>query len=871
VRVLFFMRTTVYVRNFESTLRLLAERGHHVHVVATPHYALDPTDLMGRLCREYPAISCSPAAPGNAGRWSRLGFEIRRAIDYLRYLQPEYRGAAKLRRRAERKAPAFVTTALTWPLMNTRGGRWLLGRVLRWSDRAVPRDPAVDAYVREQRPDLVLVTPLVETGSPQSEYVRSARALGIPTGLCVHSWDNLTNKGLIHDRLDLVTVWNQSMKDEAVALHGIPAESVVVTGASAYDHWFAWKPRAAREIFCARVGLDRSRPYLLYVCSSRFIAPDELPFIRRWIQEVRAASSTLRDVGVLVRPHPQVANDDVWREADFSDLGHVVIWPRTVANPVDAESRSDYYDSIYHSAAVVGVNTSALIESGIVGRGVYTLLAPEFSETQEGTLHFHHLRDVNGGLLHIASNLAEHVTQLEAALHDPHSAAERCRRFVEAFVRPSGLEEAATPRLVAALEATAARGPVRPDRGPWWAPLARPALARAAAAFAGAEPAYPLPGAEPQLDGRVSKAPKAQRRRARAKWQERKKRRAATKNLPVTDAARAPAPAAPPVPTDAFEHYLRVRDHVRVFREEEPTGDAVTPSERRMSSELDVLWDASPEIVSLLRHQCRAITGVSASDYQNSKPSARTRLEHELTRLLQYGDPELWVAEPTILGGFGFNGLGKLYNEDTLRFFRVISLLQEAALMKEFHDTDSRRTVWEIGGGWGGFAYQFKTLCPNVTYLITGAPEMSLLSAVYLMTLFPTARFRFYDRACPAAFWQDWENIDFAFAPESVVAEMRPPSVDLAVDVMMLERMSVGRIVRHVQRAYDLGARYFVSVCASDPDPAIGSPVQPAVERLYWRHPVSAPEYLAKRFAVRAGRGVPIKRTYFLGWKRLHV
>jgi hypothetical protein len=853
------MRTTVYVRNFESTLRLLAERGHHVHVAATPHDVLDPTDLIGRLCREYPTISCGPLPPGDAGRWSHLGFELRRALDYLRYLQPEYRGAAKLRRRAERKAPAFVTTALKWPLVNTRGGRWLLGRVLRWADRAVPRDPAIDAYIREHRPDLVLVTPLVETGSPQSEYVRSARASGIPTGLCVYSWDNLTNKGLIHDRLDVVTVWNQSMKDEAVALHRIPSDRVVVTGAAAYDHWFEWKPREAREIFCARAGLDHSRPYILYLCSSRFIAPDELPFVRRWIQEVRAASSTLRNVGVLVRPHPQNATNQGWRGADLGDLGNVAIWPRTGLNPVDAESRSDYYDSIHHSAAVVGVNTSALIESGIVGRGVYTLLAPEFAETQEGTLHFHHLRDVNGGLLHVASNFAEHVTQLEAALGNPHTADERCRRFVEAFVRPAGIAEAATPRLVAALEATAARGPVRADAGPWWAALARPALARAAAALADAEP-------------RVLKAERRREKaQGKAQRQERKHRRAATKCLPVTDAARVPVDAPQPAPSDAFEHYLRVRDHVSVLREEAPAGEAVTPSERHMSSELEAFWDASPEMVSLLRHQGRAISGVSASDYQDFKPSARTRLEQELTRLLQYGDAALWVAEPTALGGFGFNGLGKLYNEDTLRFFRVISLLQEAALMKEFHDTASRRTVWEIGGGWGGFAYQFKTLCPNVTYLITGPPEMALLSAVYLMTLFPTARFRFYERSCPAAFWQDWANVDFAFAPERVVAEMRPPTVDLAVDLMMLEHMSAGRIVRHVQRAYDLGARYFVSVCPSDPDPAIVSPVQPAVERLYWRHPVSVPGYLARRFAVRAGRGVAVKRTYFLGWKRLHV
>jgi hypothetical protein len=533
MRVLFVMRSTVYVRNFESTLRLLAARGHQVHVVATPHYALDPTDLIGRLCRECPAITSSSPPPRRESRWSSLGVGLRRSLDYLRYLQPEYRGATKLRHRAEQKAPRFVIAVLGRPLVDTRVGRWLLGQVIRGCDRAVPRDPAVDAFVRAHQPDLLLVTPLVETGSPQSEYIRSARALGIPAGLCVHSWDNLTNKGLIHDRLDLVTVWNQPMKDEAVTLHRVPAGCVVVTGAAPYDHWFGWKPRTGRDAFCARVGLEARRPYVLYLCSSKFIAPNELPFIRRWIVEIRAASSTLRDTGVLVRPHPQNTNSDVWWEADLGDLGNVAIWPRYGANPVDEDSRADYYDAIYHSAAVFGVNTSAQIESAIVGRGVYTLLAPEFRETQEGTLHFQHLREVSGGLLHVASDFAEHVTQLEAAVRNPDAAAARCRRFVEAFVRPHGIEEAATPRLVAALEATAASELRRPARDPWWAALVRPLLARAAAALEEAERVPDQPTSKAPRPPKELLPPKAQRRQAKEKRFEKKKSRAAKQRIPT--------------------------------------------------------------------------------------------------------------------------------------------------------------------------------------------------------------------------------------------------------------------------------------------------------------------------------------------------
>src|SRR6185436_15012933 len=115
----------------------------------------------------------------------------------------------------------------------------------------------------------------------------SARALGIRTALCVASWDNLTNKGLIHGDVDLVTVWNDAMKQEAVAFHGIAPARVAVTGAQPFDHWFEWSPRTTREEFCRRVGLPAGKPYILYLCSSGFIAPQESPFVKNWVAQIR--------------------------------------------------------------------------------------------------------------------------------------------------------------------------------------------------------------------------------------------------------------------------------------------------------------------------------------------------------------------------------------------------------------------------------------------------------------------------------------------------------------------------------------------------------------------------------------------------------
>ena len=475
MKILFVMRHSGYVRNFESTLRMLCERGHTVDLafqIAGTHWLLDPTDMTTQLAETYPRLSRS-IIPVRDDSWGYVARELRLGLDYLRYLRPEYRNAPKLRARAEREVPEYLLQRTKRGPWSTTAGRAVTAATLRTLLRAIPTDARIDAFLDVHRPDVLALTPLIEPGAPQAEYVRSAHALGIPVALCVASWDNLTNKGLIHGPVDLVTVWNDMMKEEAVALHRVHPEKVIVTGAQPFDHWFEWQPSVCREEFCRQIGLPEDRPYVLYVCSSRFIAPEEVPFVRSWLQHLRQSGV---QAGVLIRPHPQ--NADQWRHADLSQYGPVVVWPPAGATPSDAESRADYFHSIVHSSAVIGINTTAEIESAIIGRGVLTILAPEFQATQEGTLHFEHLRRANGGLVHVARTLSEHVEQLNEVLLNPQGDAIRCRRFVEAFVRPYGIDAPATPRVVEALETLAQQRRMPAKRSAWWAPVVLGPLAR---------------------------------------------------------------------------------------------------------------------------------------------------------------------------------------------------------------------------------------------------------------------------------------------------------------------------------------------------------------------------------------------------------
>ena len=312
----------------------------------------------------------------------------------------------------------------------------------------------IDAFLREQQPDVVLFTPLIGVvASPQLDCLQSARALGYPTALCVWSWDHLSSKAILRTVPDRVFVWNDTQRHEAVTLHGVPPDRVVVTGAQCFDQWFDRRPSMDRDDFCRKVGLPADRPFLLYVCSALFQgSASEARFVQRWVRALRASGlAPLASTPILVRPHPSRMKE--WADVDLSSEGDVVLWGR---NPVDADARRDYFDSLFHSAAVVGLNTSAFLEGAIAGRPVYATLLPEHHENQEGTIHFHYLLSVKGGLLHTARTLGDHVEQLNAALKDAGSESERSRRFVEAFIRPRGVDVAATPVFADEVEQLAA-------------------------------------------------------------------------------------------------------------------------------------------------------------------------------------------------------------------------------------------------------------------------------------------------------------------------------------------------------------------------------------------------------------------------------
>ena len=449
-----------YLRQFSSLVAELAARGHEVHVAFQPAKG----DLDAPAAEPGVTHGLAPERAAGDG-WRPVAWMVRALEDLARYAHPRYARAPLLRGRMEKKILGHLQKSRDFEPIGRSlalrvGRRLAAGPDARRSERVIhvtsrledgiPTSPVIDAYIRERAPDVVLATPVVNRASTQVDLLKSARRLRIPAATCVASWDNLTNKGLLKFTPERVIVWNDVQRREAVELHGIPPERVVTTGAQLFDSWFERRPSTAREEFVARIGLDPARPYVLYTCSNP--AMTELPerdFVLDWVRALRASTDPrLAGIGLAIRPHPNEAGE--WAAVDLSGVENVAIWPRAGALPVTDEARADFFDSLAHSAAVVGINTTAMIEAAIVGKSVLTVLSPEFA--QESTLHFDYLLEENGGFLHVATSLDEHLAQLVGVLDEDAAGAERRKRFVESFVRPHGLDRPATPIFADAVE-----------------------------------------------------------------------------------------------------------------------------------------------------------------------------------------------------------------------------------------------------------------------------------------------------------------------------------------------------------------------------------------------------------------------------------
>ena len=225
---------------------------------------------------------------------------------------------------------------------------------------------------------------------------------------------------------------------------------------------------------------------------------------------------------------------------------------------------------------------------------------------------------------------------------------------------------------------------------------------------------------------------------------------------------------------------------------------------------IDYMIEASPLIIRKLRSHAFHVTGIRPYDYRGKADGRREHFEARLRTLRQLGSDALLVPESPAMGGFGYEIDGRLFNVDTLKFFEVLIGMQRGGVLDAVRAIE-RPVICEIGAGWGGFAYQFKTLFPRTTYVIVDFPELFLFSATYLGYLFPQAKVAFC--GTPDAPGVDaWRDADFVFVPQTMASLVSAIPLDLTVNMVSFQEMTDAQVRGYADMAANAGCPLLYSL-----------------------------------------------------------
>ena len=208
----------------------------------------------------------------------------------------------------------------------------------------------------------MLITPLVDIGSPQLDHFAAARQLGLRTVLPVGSWDHLSSKALLRALPDA----RPRLERGAAARGGRAARRARRSrgGHRRAELRPVVRPRARRAAARSSApasGCVPDRPFVLYACSSLFRGTaDEPEFVETWVQRAPlqrrpAAARTSASWCARTRRGSTSGATSICRATEPGRSGARTRWMPSRRTTTSIRCTT--------APAVVGLNTSAFLEA----------------------------------------------------------------------------------------------------------------------------------------------------------------------------------------------------------------------------------------------------------------------------------------------------------------------------------------------------------------------------------------------------------------------------------------------------------------------------------------------------------------------------
>jgi CDP-glycerol:poly(glycerophosphate) glycerophosphotransferase len=299
--------------------------------------------------------------------------------------------------------------------------------LFRLLDRATLGDRYADLFQRE-KPALVL-TPTTGIYFGEGPLMGRADAEHVPILAIDLSWDHFTTKTAPLRRVDALTVWNETMKRQAVEIHGYKPQQVCMAGVPQFDIYADPATFSTREAFLARIGADPAKKLVTLTT----IPPVLYAYHDVAIDEILAAMRRGKLGGpaqLLVRVHPRdnlatyerfMGQPDIIVEKPFKET---IVAEGSNIDP-SRENRNHLANTLKHSDVIVNVASTIAIEAAVMDTPIVNIgfdghdTKPFLDSSRRLYQYTHYKPLVDAGAVRVAETPAAMIEEVAAYLADP--------------------------------------------------------------------------------------------------------------------------------------------------------------------------------------------------------------------------------------------------------------------------------------------------------------------------------------------------------------------------------------------------------------------------------------------------------------------
>ena len=452
MNIIIAARTPKQFYNIQSRAEALLARGARVHAYFDENLSRHESRApLAEWAAGWPNFSFD-FRPGRRGIAAFPVFCAREFLSYRRFLLS--RSQSRYYAERWRKNLPFPARILSYlpgfsSLLKTKRFAALL-RHIEEKTKPVKR---IIRILQSEKPDAVVATPTnMHPQSADTEFLKAAKSLGIFTVLPVFTWDNLTTKGLLPIKPDLLLAWNEKQAREAAEYHGIPCDKIEITGSPPFDRWFTLnEPTGRVEMFISQLRSGQApllQKRILYVGASQVTAKDETWLVRRIAEALLQSDNEMaKNAVILFRPHP--FNREPSKFFIKKPMSNVRVLESESRMPNTRARFNELRAEIIAADAVCGISTSAFVDAVIAGKPVVSVSVPEYKETQEGAKHWRMLRE--SGAAYIASSAEEAVMLFGEIFFGKAAKKEQREDFINLYIRPFGRNVSAGERAAEAI------------------------------------------------------------------------------------------------------------------------------------------------------------------------------------------------------------------------------------------------------------------------------------------------------------------------------------------------------------------------------------------------------------------------------------